>query len=104
MVVVAVIFGLPETPRYLIQRGRIEEATSVLANLWDLPVTHTVVQSEIEDIRKAKALDNGDGRKRSRFLQKDSVQTRWRLFLSCLLLFMNQVRESLRRVVELVRY
>ena len=31
------VFGLPESPRFLYQRGKNEEALSILCDVYDLP-------------------------------------------------------------------
>lgn len=89
--VMVLAMGLPETPRYLIQQDRADEAAHVLSRLWALPASDPYIVGEINEILKAKALEMAQPFKWSKILEKDRLQTRWRLFLSVLLLFMNQV-------------
>ncbi|KIW78343.1 hypothetical protein Z517_08178 [Fonsecaea pedrosoi CBS 271.37] len=44
-------FVLTETPRFLVQRGRIDQARAVLAKLRQLPVHHDYIQREMTDIQ-----------------------------------------------------
>lgn len=49
LIVLAVLPFLPDSPRWMVKRGRIEEAVSLMAILEDLPANSPVV---LEDIRK----------------------------------------------------
>jgi MFS transporter, SP family, sugar:H+ symporter len=42
---------LPESPRWLVKRGRIEDATRALGRITGLPSSDTIVQAEVEEIR-----------------------------------------------------
>ncbi|KAJ5720546.1 uncharacterized protein N7483_008480 [Penicillium malachiteum] len=63
LVFIAVILSLtpwlPESPRYLIKKGRIEEATAIMARLMALPGTDTEVAKEIALIQTALNRDAG---------------------------------------------
>lgn len=59
--VVAIVFGLPESPRWLAKRGREQEAIEVLCAVNDLPEDDEYVQGEIEAIRAAIAIETGEG-------------------------------------------
>ncbi|OQU98931.1 hypothetical protein CLAIMM_04640 [Cladophialophora immunda] len=84
------VFGLPETPRYLIQKDRTDEAIAVMAKVWGLSPQEPRIAAEIEDIVKIRQLQHSQPFRWSKILHKDPLQTRWRLFLAVLLLFMNQ--------------
>jgi MFS family permease len=51
LVVLAFIMGLPESPRWLILKGRDQEAVAVLAALADLPEEDKYIQSEFHAIK-----------------------------------------------------
>jgi len=85
------VIGLPETPRWLIQQGRIDEAMEVMCKVYNLPLTDEYVISEKEGILNAVALEQAKPFQWAHLLEKDPLQTSWRIFLACLVLFMNQV-------------
>ncbi|KAH8666755.1 general substrate transporter [Xylariales sp. PMI_506] len=90
MLVSVILFGLPETPRYLMQKGRHEEAIGVMCQVYGLPPDDERIQSEQAAIVHAIALETENPFQWSKILQPDRVRTRRRLFLACLALFMNQ--------------
>jgi sugar porter (SP) family MFS transporter len=50
---------LPESPRYLVKKGRIEEATAIMARLMGLQPTDVEVKKEVTVIQAALARDAG---------------------------------------------
>ena len=87
-----VIFGCPESPRWLAKRGREREAIEVLCAFNDLLEDDPYIQDEIEAIRAAIAVETGAGaQKISALFRKDNLQTRRRVFLAWLGLFFNQM-------------
>lgn len=46
LTVIAFIFTLPESPRWLVKKGRLTEASEVLAVLNDLPLDDETITSE----------------------------------------------------------
>lgn len=89
LVVVVIVFGLPESPRWLAKRGREHEAIEVLCAVHDLPADDPYIVGEIEAIRAALAIETGAG-KVSALFKSDILQTRRRVILAWFGLFMNQ--------------
>jgi len=90
--VAVLVFGLPETPRYLVAKGRPDEAVAVMAKVWNVPETDADVINEKDEIVRAIILEEADPFRWATIFKKDQMQTGWRIFLACLVLFMNQVR------------
>lgn len=85
---------LPESPRWLIQKGRVEEATKVLMQNYDVDENDRDLQIERKSIIDTCELERKAGFHWTHLFKKDAVQTGWRIFLSCLILTMNQVGSS----------
>lgn len=51
LAIIGFIFKLPESPRWLMGKGRDEEARNVFASLYDLPPSHPIVEEQILDIQ-----------------------------------------------------
>lgn len=96
--VTLIVWGLPESPRWLAKRGREEEAAEVICAVFDLPRDDPYVQGEIDAIRAAIAIETSEGAgKMLSLFKKDILQTRWRVLLAWFGLFMNQWSGKLRR-------
>jgi MFS family permease len=89
--VALLVAGLPETPRWLISHGRVDEGVAVLCKVWNTRAEDPVVETEKDEIVRAIALEEAEPFKWIRIFKRDAMQTGWRVFLSCLVLFMNQV-------------
>jgi MFS family permease len=88
--VIILLFGLPESPRWLFKRGRDQEAIEVLCQVFDLPVEDEYIQSEIRAIKHAIAQESGIRSHRALF-KSDKIKTRRRVLLAYFGLFMNQM-------------
>lgn len=79
------VFIMPESPRWLVMRGRIEEANDVLARLYDAPMDDPQVQQElhtlVDAIRKVET-DMGPF-KYSELGTMGPQQNLYRLLLGC---------------------
>lgn len=91
IIVSIILIGLPETPRWLIQQGRDDEAVEVMCKVFNAPPDDSYIQSEKSSILEALEIENADPFRWSKVFRKDAVRTGWRVFLACLVLTMNQV-------------
>lgn len=55
------MFFLPDTPRYLLQIGKNEEAKASLSFLNDLPIDHPALLQELQDIERHIELERAEG-------------------------------------------
>ncbi|KAH9825545.1 Sugar transporter TC2A11 family [Teratosphaeria destructans] len=91
-VTIFLVFGLPESPRWLYAHGRHEEALQVLCEVWDEEPEGERVAGMNREILEALELERENGEYRWRdILKKDEVQTGRRVLLAYGMQFMNQV-------------
>lgn len=91
-VVVLMVFGLPESPRYCYQKGRNEEALQILCKVYDAPPSDPRVRREEDDILETIELEREQGEYKWRnILKRDRVQTGRRVLLAYGMQFMNQM-------------
>ncbi|KAH8596907.1 putative transporter [Bisporella sp. PMI_857] len=94
--VIVLVFGLPESPRWLYNHDRAEEALQVLCTVYDRSETDSLIVHETSQIIEAIALEESNGKFKWRnILKKDAVQTGRRVFLAWGVQFMNQAGASI---------
>lgn len=91
-VVIFIVFGLPESPRYLYNKGRNGEALQVLCDVYDRTPDHPKIIKEQNEILEAIRLETQEGGYSWKNLfHRDEVQTGKRVLLAYGMQFMNQV-------------
>jgi len=91
-IVIFMVFGLPESPRWLYARGRNEEALQVMCDVWDSEPDGGKVAKMQKDILGALELERKHGEYKWRDLfKRDEVQTGRRVLLAYGMQFMNQM-------------
>lgn len=92
LVVVVLVWGLPESPRWLANRGREQEAIEVLCAVFDRQPNDPFIVEQIMEIREAISVERHAGAQRiSGPFKNDRVKTRRRVILTWFMLFMNQL-------------
>ncbi|KXT08015.1 hypothetical protein AC579_2531 [Pseudocercospora musae] len=92
ILVIALVFGLPESPRWLYARGRNEEAMQVMCDVWGTGPGGEKVSKMQDEILGALELERKHGEYRWRdIFKRDDVQTGRRVLLAWGMQFMNQM-------------
>ncbi|KAH7397411.1 putative Myo-inositol transporter 1 [Pyrenochaeta sp. MPI-SDFR-AT-0127] len=92
MLVIIIVFGLPESPRYLYAHGRHEEALQILCDVYDGTPDDPKIEKENREVIEALKIEQEHGEYRwSQLLKKDKVQTGRRVLLAYGAQFMNQM-------------
>lgn len=92
VVVIILVFGLPESPRYLYKHGRQEEALQILCDVYDgTPEDEKIAKENREVIEALKAEEETGEYRWSQLLKRDKVQTGRRVLLAYGAQFMNQM-------------
>ncbi|OJJ39405.1 hypothetical protein ASPWEDRAFT_25241 [Aspergillus wentii DTO 134E9] len=90
--VIFLVFGLPESPRWLYRQGRQDEALQTLCDVYDRTPDDQKVVDESEGILEAIELETQHGEYQwSQIFKKDEVQTGKRVLLAYGIQFMNQM-------------
>lgn len=80
--VIVLVFGLPESPRYLYVHGKDAEALEVLCKVYDLPADDPKIVKEQNEVLEALKVEKEHGEYRwSQLLKRDDVQTGRRVSL-----------------------
>jgi predicted MFS family arabinose efflux permease len=91
-VVIIMVFGFLESPRYLYKHGRHEEALQILCDVYDGTPDDLKIAKENREVLEALQLEEEHGEyKWSHLLKKDRVQTGRRVLLAYGAQFMNQM-------------
>ncbi|KAK3077127.1 hypothetical protein LTS18_011150, partial [Coniosporium uncinatum] len=91
-VVIGLVFGLPESPRWLYNRGRNEEAVKVLCDVYDYDTDHPEFIRESNQILHAIEIETHNAASSWwDIFKQDEVQTGKRVLLAYGMQFMNQV-------------
>lgn len=86
------VFGLPESPRYLYKHGRHEEALRILCDVYDGTPEDEKIAKENREVLEALKVEEETGEYRwSQLLKRDKVQTGRRVLLAYGAQFMNQM-------------
>lgn len=91
IIISVVLFGLPETPRWLIERGRVQEAVDVMCQVYGAGPEDEYIVCEKAAILETLELEAADPFRWTNILKKDRVRTGWRVWLAVLALSFNQV-------------
>jgi len=90
--VIIMVFGLPESPRYLYKHGRHEEALQILCDVYDGNADDPKIAKENREVLEALKVEEEHGEyKWKNLLKKDKVQTGRRVLLAYGAQFMNQM-------------
>ncbi|KAF5611693.1 light induced alcohol dehydrogenase Bli-4 [Fusarium subglutinans] len=101
--VIFVVFGVPESPRWLLNHGKRQEAIEVLSTVYDNPIDHPDIPREVHSMETALSIEAEAARSTSlaSTFRKDKVSTRYRVFLAWYVQFMNQTGAVLTANIEL---
>jgi MFS family permease len=92
IIVTIIVFGLPESPRWLAKRGRFDEAQEVVCAVYDLQPDDPYVIEEMENIRQVLALEESEhATKWTSLFKSDHLKTRRRVIMAWFVLFFNQL-------------
>ncbi|OJZ89181.1 hypothetical protein ASPFODRAFT_42346 [Aspergillus luchuensis CBS 106.47] len=91
-VVIVLVFGLPESPRYCYKEGRNEEALQILSDVYGRPKDDPKILAEQEEILEAISVETKYGEYKWRnVFKRDEVSTGHRVLLAYGMQFMNQM-------------
>lgn len=90
--VIAIVFGIPESPRWLLNHANETEALTVLSVIYDKPVDRPDILREVIAIEMALSVEaEAEGsRSWASTFRKDEVSTRYRVFLAWFVQLMNK--------------
>ena len=87
------MLGLPDTPRWYYDTGRMEEGDAVLSRLFALPLDHPDVQEQKKEILDTIQLENESGKIRLKdwIYDRSELQSARRIKTSFLILSLQQL-------------
>ncbi|WDK08831.1 hypothetical protein CGRA01v4_00109 [Colletotrichum graminicola] len=93
LVVIVLVFALPESPRWLFKHGREQEAVHVLCDVFDKEPTDEYIRAEVLAIHHAIELDAIEDKSSSwiSIFRNDRLKTGHRVLLAWGAQFMNQI-------------
>lgn len=91
LIISIVLFGLPETPRWLMERERVDEAVEVMCQVYGVGPDDESLQQEKREILEALEIEGEAAFHWSSLFKQDRVQTGWRVCLALMALSFNQV-------------
>jgi hypothetical protein len=91
IVISVVLLGLPETPRYLIEKGRVDEAVEVMCRVYGGTPEDEYIITEKHQILRALELEAQNPFSWMHTFKTDRVRTGKRLALAVAALSFNQV-------------
>lgn len=93
LIVVVLVFALPESPRWLFKHGREQEAVQVLCDVFDKEPTDDYIRAEIHAIHHAIELEAAEKKSSSwiSIFKNDRLRTGHRVLLAWGAQFMNQL-------------
>ncbi|RMJ14719.1 hypothetical protein CDV36_005610 [Fusarium kuroshium] len=86
VLVIILVFALPESPRWLFNHGREAEAIETLCAVYDMQPTDEFIQSERAAILQAIEAETG-----GTIFKRDKNRTGYRVFLAWLIQLVNQI-------------
>ncbi|KAI0860278.1 sugar transporter [Xylaria cubensis] len=90
IIISIVLFGLPETPRWLMEQGRIDEAVAVMCHVYGVDSDDDKIQEEKAAVIRALEIENADPFRWTNVFKKDRLHTGRRVILAILALSANQ--------------
>ncbi|KAH7177042.1 putative Myo-inositol transporter 1 [Dactylonectria macrodidyma] len=90
LIISIVLFGLPETPRWLMERGRVDEAVEVMCQVYGVGPDDESLLQEKREILEALEIEGEVAFHWSNLFKQDRVQTGWRVCLALMALSFNQ--------------
>lgn len=82
IIVVVLVTGLPDSPRWLFQRGDRQGAVEVLCMVWDKDETDPWIIQEMNAIEQAIEIESEAEGSLLDCFRNDRVKTGWRVFLA----------------------
>ena len=82
LIVIVIVFGIPESPRWLAQRGERKAAAEVLALVWDKEINDPWIVHEMNAIEYAIEIESEVEASLLDCIRNDNVKTGQRVLLA----------------------